>query len=182
MAVPYKRRNYFIDKSFQLRFILKFCLLIIAAGLLTMGALYLFARHSMTVSIVNSRVVAFTTADFILPLLIQTILVVTILIGIATAVVTLFISHKIAGPLYRFKKVVDNLSDGDFSEGFSIRKSDQLQELSSALNTMIAKVRSELLRLQKNIFMLKNMAEGSSSIELKKVTEELNKIIQRFKI
>ena len=129
-----KRRIYFIEKSFQAKFIMKFCGLTGLGGILTIGLLYLWARGATTVSIVNSRVVVTTAANFILPLLIQTVSIVTILVAIATMAVTLFVSHKIAGPLYRFKKIMEALGEGDFLSHVSIRKGDQLQDLAKVFD------------------------------------------------
>lgn len=190
---PYKRRIYFIEKDFQAKFILKFCILVAISGLLTIGMLYLLARQSTTVSFVNSRVVVRTTADFILPVLIQTVAIVTIIVGLATIVVTLFVSHKIAGPLYRFKKVLELLGQGDFSSGFKIRRLDQLQDIADAFDNMISRVREELKALKDNFQILKEkldniseseVAEHRRSIlnELKKISNELNKIMHYFKI
>jgi len=187
-----KRRNYFIDKEFQTKFILKFCLLVALGGLLTIGILYFLAMQSTTVSIVNSRVVVRSTADFILPILIQTVVIVMVLVGLATIAVTLFVSHKIAGPLYHFKKVVEALSEGNFSSNFSIRNLDQLQPLADAFNNMITKTREQLNILKGNFLSLKEKVNSFSEnevadnkkyhlIELKKMTENLNKIIQHFK-
>lgn len=188
----YKRRIYFIEKKFQTRFILKFCGLVAIGGILTIGILYLLAMRSTTVSVVNSRVVVRTTADFILPILIQTVVIVMILVGLATITVTLFVSHKIAGPLYRFKKVMQALAEGDFASDFRIRHLDQLQDIADAFNNMIAKVRSELKSLKDNFYSLKekldNISEQEISehkraifSELKRISQELNKIINYFK-
>jgi len=188
----YKRRNYFIEKSFQTRFILNFCALVAAGGLLTIGMLYVLAMQSTTVSFVNSRVVVRTTADFILPILIQTVAIVTILVGLATIVVTLFVSHKIAGPLYRFKKVMQALAEGNFSSDFRIRHLDQLQDLADAFNTMIVKIRTDLKTLKDNFRSLKEKLDNISEQEitehkrpylgdLKRIAGELDKIIHYFK-
>jgi len=187
-----KRRIYFIEKSFQARFILKFCALVAIAGLLTIGILYLFALHSTTVSIVNSRVVVRTTADFILPILIQTVVIVTLVLCLATIAVTLFVSHKIAGPLYRFKKAMQALAEGNFSSDFRIRHLDQLQDLAEAFNAMIVKIRTDLKSLKDNFRSLKekldNLSEEEVSEhkrpyvgELKKIVDELYKITHYFK-
>ena len=95
-----RRKNYFIEKSFQTKFILKFCTLVVIGALLTISIVYFFAMRSTTVAIVNSSVVVKTTADFLLPALLQTVAVVMILIGLATIIVTLFTSHQIACLLY----------------------------------------------------------------------------------
>lgn len=194
MDAPHKkRRNYFIDKPFQGKFILKFSSLLILAGLLTIAMLYFMAVQATTVSIVNSRVVVTSAADFILPLLIQTMAVAVILVGMLTIILTLKTSHKIAGPLYRFKRVITDLAKGDFSQNFQIRKLDQLQDLANNLNEMITKTRAELKGLRENFTILKgkleNISEGDIQQsknaylkELKNACLELDKIINRFKI
>jgi methyl-accepting chemotaxis protein len=139
-----RRRNYFIEKSFQARFILKFCILVVFAGLLTIAALYIMGLGSTTVSIVNSRVVVKSTADFLLPVLIQTLLVVMVLAGAATILVTLFVSHQIAGPLYRLRKAMEQLSEGDFKVEIKLRSNDQLKELVDTFNTMVRKLKAKL--------------------------------------
>ena len=49
----YRRRNYYIDKDFQTKFILKFCSLVAFGSLLTVALIYRSARHSTTVGIVR---------------------------------------------------------------------------------------------------------------------------------
>lgn len=188
----YKRRTYFIERQFQTKFILKFCALVAVGGLLTIGILYFLSMRSTTVSIVNSRVVVRSTADFLLPVLLQTVLIVTVLVSIATIIVTLFVSHKIAGPLYRFKKVMQVLAEGDFSSEFHIRHLDQLQDVADTFNEMIRKIRQELGQLKHNLLTLKEklsdiseheIAEHKRSAlaELKRICEELNKVSRYFK-
>lgn len=187
-----RRKIYFIEKEFQAKFILKFCTLVALGGLLTIGALYFLAMRSTTVAIINSRVVVRSTADFLLPILIQTVVIVVILVGLATIAVTLFVSHKIAGPLYRFKKVLETLGKGDFSANFNIRELDQLKAFADAFNGMITNTRQQLNIMKDNFITLKkkldSLAESEVSEhkrpllnELKKVAEGLDKIIQYFK-
>jgi methyl-accepting chemotaxis protein len=188
-----KRKNYFIDKKFQGRFMLKFCSLIILGGILTIVILYLMAYNATAVSIINSRVVVRSTADFILPILIQTVAIVVILVGIFAIILTMKFSHKVAGPLYRFKKVIADLGKGDFSQNFQIRRLDQLQDLANYLNEMITKTRLELKTLKENFTLLKDRLEKISDEdiqqnknsylkELKNTSLELDKIIKGFKI
>ena len=187
-----RRRTYFIEKKFQTNFIIKFCSLIIVGGLLTIGIIYFLAKQSTSVSVVNSRVVVRSTADFLLPVLLQTVAVVVVLIGLATVGVTLLVSHKIAGPLYRFQQVMKTLTEGDFSKDFRIRRLDQLQNLADEFNNMIRKTRGQLSLLKNNFVNLKSKLDDlpesdvssqkrTSLKELKSISEELNKIIKYFK-
>lgn len=188
-----RRRILFIDKKFQTKFIVNFCALVVAAGLIMTVLLYLFTMRSQTVSFVNSRVVVQTTADFLLPLLIQTVCAMMIIIGLATIAVTLLVSHKIAGPLYRLKKVVRLLGEGDFSNDFRIRRKDQLQDLASAFNDMIVKLRERLKALEKDIRDIKDKSNNISEEdivehkkaalkELKNIFAEMEKRSRYFKL
>lgn len=187
-----KRRNYFIEKKFQSRFILKFCGLVVGGALLTIGILYFLSLKSTTVSIVDSRVVVRATSDFLLPILIQTVVIVSVLLVLATIAVTLFVSHKIAGPLYHFKKTMKELEDGDFSSDFRIRCLDQLQVLAESFNIMIARTRGQINLIKTNFSSLKEKLDNlkqeevaedkkSALAELKNISKELDKIINYFK-
>ena len=167
---------------------IKFFLLMVVAGLLTIGVVYFFAMNSTTVSVVNSRAVMHKTTDFILPILLQTIAVVLVAVGLATIWLTLVISHKLSGPLYRFKKAMLALGEGDLSTEFKIRNNDQLKELADGLNIMIKKLREEIGVLKNNFGLLKEKIDSvpdgqrSSSLdELKKISEDIQKIINYFK-
>jgi methyl-accepting chemotaxis protein len=187
-----KRHIYFIEKSFQAKFIMKFCGLVALGGLLTIGLLYLWAARATTVSIVNSRVVVTNTANFILPLLIQTFIIVTVVVAIATILVTLLVSHKIAGPLYRFKKIMEAMAEGDFLSHVSIRKGDQFQDLAKIFDDMITKNRGKIKALKADLGIFReklgNISENEISehkraylSELKRISSEIDQLMSHFK-
>jgi len=188
-----RRRILFIDKKFQTNFIINFCLLVVIGGLITTALLYFFTTRSHTVSFVNSRAVVQTTADFLLPLLAQTVCIVMVIIGLAAIIMTLLVSHRIAGPLYRLKKVLNMLGEGDFSGDFRIRHKDQLQDLASIFNDMRVKIRGRLKMLEKSIRDIKDKASNISEEdiaehkrmvlkELKNIFGELEKQARYFKL
>lgn len=191
-GVCQRRRIYFIEKSFQARFIIKFCLIVACGGLLTVAMIYLFAKQSTTVSIVNSRAVVKSTADFLLPILLQTTLIVMVLVSFATIAVTLFVSHKMSGPLYRFKEVMDALGEGDYLSDFKIRKLDQLQDFANAFNEMIRKMRIQINALKDDSSALHKKLDNISDAdvvsqkkenlkELKGLSDKLYKTVSRLK-
>lgn len=188
-----RRRIYFIEKPFQAKFILKFCGLVGAGGILTIILLYLWAKGTTTVAIVNSRVAVNTTADFLLPLFIQTVAITTVLVAIATVFVTLFISHKIAGQLYRFKRIMEALGDGNFLNEVRIRRNDQLQDLAKIFDQMIAKNRSRIQELKSELSAFKEKLNRISEDEvlgnkktllreLKSISDEVQKLVSYYKV
>ncbi|MBN2037431.1 MAG: hypothetical protein JW768_11870 [Chitinispirillaceae bacterium] len=51
---------------------------------------------------------------------------------------TVFFSHKIAGPVYRFECVCHNLIEGKYTDQIKLRKGDELQNLSGLFNCAIS--------------------------------------------
>jgi methyl-accepting chemotaxis protein len=185
-----RRKEYYIDKGFQAKFIVKFCLLIVSASLLTGILIYLFNRQTTTVAFENLKVVVKSTSDFILPIVLQILVIVTLLIGIATIAITLFTSHKISGPLYRINIELKKIRSGDFSSVVHVRAKDQLKKVASELDEMRLEFKDSINTVKKNWVSVKadlQKLQKSSKNENEKIriTDSIEKIdseLSRFKI
>jgi methyl-accepting chemotaxis protein len=135
-ARTYHRKNYLIDKKFQLTFIMKFCAVVILSSIVIGSLIFYLSRNSTTVAIENTRVFAKPTSDFILPQLVIIVIVVASVFSSLLFVMTLFATHRIAGPMYRLRKDIDSLRGGDLTGSFIIRDKDQLKGLAKSLSDM----------------------------------------------
>ena len=154
---PYKRSHYFIKKDFQTKFILKFCFLLLAGVIVSTGLLFLFSQDTLTSSFQNSKLVIEITAMAILPTIIYTSLITLALLAIATIIVTLFVSHRIAGPMFRFEKELKEIGEGDLTKKISLRKNDQAEiladcitEMTAGLNEKVTFIRVKLERIRES--------------------------------
>lgn len=59
-------------------------------------------------------------------------------------------SHKVAGPLYRFKLVLEALKEGEVSSPISIRKGDYLHSEADLINQVLESLRQNLEGLQQS--------------------------------
>lgn len=145
-----KRRNYFIDKQFQTKFIVKFCLINIAASLLIGISIYFLNRQTNTVAFENLRVVVKSTADFIQPIVLMVIVIVTSFVALATIIVVLHTSHRISGPLYRLTTELEKIKAKDLSHPIRIRATDQLQRLASECEATRVEYQQLIHKLKKS--------------------------------
>ena len=193
-----KRRNYFINKGFQAEFILKFCGLV-AVGCVMFGAiLYAFSSRTLTTSFENSRLVVKSTADYLLPGLLFGGVIVGLLMAAVVSIVVLLMTHRIAGPMYRFERYAQKVGSGELSSVLKIRKKDQFQNFVSAFNKMTDDIRLGLLRVigvsEKLGGLIEQLSDSSSNeillkedirqvvSELKKDKQDLKKAIAYFKV
>jgi methyl-accepting chemotaxis protein len=56
---------------------------------------------------------------------------------IVSASLSVFVTHRFAGPIYRFHRLVDQMAEGDLSARFKLRKGDDLTDLETAVNRAI---------------------------------------------
>ncbi len=59
-----------------------------------------------------------------------------------------FFSHRIAGPLYRFRRIFQSVASGDLTVGTSIRKSDYLHAEAQCLGEMVGALREKIARIE----------------------------------
>ena len=148
---PNRRKQYFIKKDFQFRFIIKFCLLILIGVVISTGLLLVLSLDTLTSSFNQSRLVIKNTALAILPATIFTNLITLGLITLATIVVMVFISHKIAGPLFRFEKELGEIGEGDLTKDIILRKNDQITDIADSLNKMSAGLRKKIFAVRTEV-------------------------------
>ena len=182
-----RRKIYYIKKEFQMAFIIKFCLLVILGALVSGAVIYLVSQGSATTVFENSRIRIKSTADFILPAVLLSTAVVTVLVGLATAMVTLYTSHKIAGPIYRIEKDLEKVMLGDLRVKFNLRKNDQLQALAVMIEALVGNLGDNIkeLRLVKSelakIFEgMRHNADPASLAEVEKKLQEIDKRLAKF--
>jgi len=194
----YKRRNYYINKAFQSEFILKFCGLVMLGSALFGIILYMFSKNTLTTSFENSRLVIKSTADYIFPGLLFGGLLVAVFTAIAAGLVVMLMTHRIAGPMYRFEKYINDIGSGKLYSDLKIRQKDQFQNMVDALNKMTGDLKMGLgevnivsAKLDKLIEELSNsstreilLKEDIKRIvsELKKDKQSLSKALEYFKI
>jgi signal transduction histidine kinase len=161
------RRQYYV-KDFQLKFVVRFCVLIIFGAIIMGSIIYLLSLDTTTTVFENSRFIIKSTSEFILPLIIFSTVIMTVLVGIISVFVMIMLTHKIAGPLIRFEKYVDKMKDGDISGIICLRASDEIKMLASKFNNMTS-VFSE------KIDSIKRQMERLTAIEIELKQNNLKK-------
>jgi len=117
---------------------------------------------------------------------------------LAIAILSIFVSHKIAGPVYRLEETAKFIASGDLTQQIQLRHGDELQDLQEAFNLMsdslrkmVAKDREVIdklvmtgSRLREKIDQKKLSPESIEEVtrELHVVIEELRLVTSGFKI
>ena len=143
----YKRRKFFIDKQLQTKYIVLTILMLLIYSFLFV----VFLIFPYIVPLTSDAPIA-EQADAARMLLslhksIWPALGAVILIMSSLSV---FITHKVAGPVYRFKKVLAEVSGGNLDISIKLRDKDDLKDLAEEFNLVIGDLRGFVETLQED--------------------------------
>ncbi len=148
MKPTQKRRIVLIDHRFQLRMAAAFIALQILLTGLFAFALYLFMDSEIHADLASAHASYQSLSQMLFPIVvILAVFSVTISVVLATVFVVL-LSHKIAGPMYRFRNVLEALAARRFESFRSIRPDDQLGELAASLDKAVLTVKQDMENMQ----------------------------------
>ena len=155
----FKRRQYYINRKFQTGFIFRFVLVLILGAVLSVVITLLTTTSTLTSSYNGARLVIEKTSWAILPSVIMTHLVSTLVVGVVAIVVTLLVSHKIAGPMFRFEKDIEEISEGNLQKKIHIRDGDQFGKVAKSLNVMVENLNKRVTEVRQELDELVEHAE-----------------------
>lgn len=164
-----KRRQYIVSKKFQLKYVGLILGLMFLTAALCSYVVYYSAMLSMGQKLANvypqGRLIA------IVKMVNFRIFLSVILLSPVVVVIGIFLSHKIAGPIYRIEKVLANMASGDLSGRIVLRKGDEMLSLADSINKLTeslkfdaANRKERLLRVQNESDALKKALSASPNV------------------
>jgi signal transduction histidine kinase len=155
MNTPNQRRIVLIDHRFQLRLAAAFILLQILLTALFAAGLFIFMDSELHADLASAHASYESLNQMLLPIVLTLAVFSVTLSVVLTTVFVILISHKIAGPMYRFRTVLESLAHRRFESRTRIRPDDQLGDLASSLDKAMQTVRTDIHELHQGVWRLR---------------------------
>ena len=175
----HKRRIYYIEKKFQTKYILLTIFLLLTytfAFIIIIFSPYILTLYFNFYSLSEKAEAARTLL----------ILHSTVWPGIGAVIllfgaVSIYITHKIAGPLYRLKKSLFMITEGNLDVKVKLRKGDDLKDLAEQVNMLVDTFRTFVTTVRVDYDLLSDyILEIEREIKANVLTEESGrKIIKK---
>lgn len=190
----YRRSTYLIKTGFQLRYMGIIVATMLTVAVLVGWVIYFasWGRISQTSDLTIDKL-----ADIFDEVNVSLIKWMALMI-LVIAILSVFVSHKIAGPVYRLERSAKIIASGDLTHSVRLRHGDELGELSQAFNSMTESLRRMVGKDRELIGRLVAMGNRISeqltakkldpahlarlAEELYQITEELRQVTTGFKI
>ena len=171
----YKRRNFFINKEFQGRYIFNYFLLAAIGSLLFMGVFSFFSSNTISIAYDNYHLQLGVTPEILFKKILSTQWLFIVFGGGLVVIITLFMTHRVAGPFYRFEKTLDEMIGGDISNKVILRQKDEGKLLAQKINAF-----NFLLGDKLSLIETFNAKIAVSTLHLKKALDESGADVENF--
>lgn len=128
---PYKRKQFLVDRQYQLRFVTRIFMVVLAVAVISslistaliMGSLSdpSLPQHTFVYCLITIAITLLTELLIAIPIV--------LILGIRQ-------SHRIVGPMNRIKRMLEAIGNGDYSQRIVLRQGDALEELAKSINQM----------------------------------------------
>lgn len=220
-----KRKNYFINSKFQLKYTLSI-LAILAAVMIASGVgIYFgmwgsiienFSQFKVSQNLETAKRIAdyedvryrkgdyrlnriFREAELLsiqqqdalknaLEAVNRSLFPKVIVLAVMIFIAGIFVSHKIAGPMYRIEKSAGAIRNGDLSVSFRMRKGDEMKEASSALEDMVDSLQADFARiktagqaLDERIGVIESQIKEEDALQLRDIVRVIDGVLSKYK-
>ena len=139
---PYKRKQYLVDRAYQIRFVTRIFTVVLAVGVIS-------SLLSTSLLWMNMYRPELGSTTLLVGCLVA--VAVTLLIELLIAIPIVFFlgiqqSHRIVGPMNRIKQTLEAIGKGDFSRRITLRKGDALEDLAKSINQMAESLQQRVPR------------------------------------
>jgi methyl-accepting chemotaxis protein len=180
----FQRKTVLVKRSLQLKYIAMVFLSVLVASMIVGGDIYYSLSRVLLTECPSAadHVVQFNSV-----LLVKTALYLGLML-----LISLYVSHRFAGPIYRFEKSAQSVAGGDLTHRVSLRTGDELMELQEEFNGMVSGLQS-LVQKDRNLAqrlservddVAKKLPDDADAArrELKDIKLELAHLTKSFKV
>ena len=138
-----QRRTLFIDKTFQGRFIVWLLAVIVLFACFSALLLYLLIASDLESQTQAAHVNIKTVWKHLGFSIMVSNFIATLIAGFLTAMIVLYVSHKIAGPMYRLQQLFKEVGQGNLDVPLKLRQNDQIKNLLDSFGGLVKKLREQ---------------------------------------
>jgi methyl-accepting chemotaxis protein len=171
--------NQPIRFDFTAGFQIKFILAMAFGALLSSLAIYYYLDQGLGTNYFDSLATLSTIEAALTSSLIITFCLQLFLIFILTIGLTLFVTHKIAGPVFRYEDNLGKILDGDLRIDVRTRVGDQLKSMNNSMNcwqNSLRTIYSQAHLLESELLSYLNETDSVTTTEASELQDSLDRL------
>lgn len=145
-----RRKRYFIKPGFQSRLTMIFILIVIIVANLVGAIVYGISIDKLEKKLIEEHKLPLDPIQIGQTLLPGVVIAELISICVV-AFISIFVTHTIAGPVYRMERVCRDIGSGNLTNVIKLRPKDELKDLADAMNLMTDGLKERIATMQEQV-------------------------------
>jgi len=177
--MQYKRKklNLAVKREFQIWLLVRIAGVVIVSSLVAVAILYLYSRQEISSSFYSAHIQIRRVSDLLFPVMAAGTFV-SLVSGMALA---FFLPQKIAGPIYRIEKSLEEIREGNLTGQTRLREKDTLMDLATSVTEITSSLRTRIQEVKDIQREFDSIVATLEHLEAAEVSARQNKALERFK-
>lgn len=188
MSKGYKRRNYFIKKGFQSRFILRFLLVSSLWSVLSIALFNFMAYKKIDSMLFSMRLPAKNTGSLFMKEVFFANITALLFIVLTFLVTARGIHRKIVRSLFRIRVDILRFARGDMESRIMLSQEDEFKDFAETFNGMavalhqrFSDMKNHLDRITESVIKLRVSSEGDNQAIYQDILSSLDELEKKIK-
>lgn len=188
MSKGYKRRNYFIKKGFQSRFILRFLLVSSLWSVLSIALFNFMAYKKIDSMLFSMRLPAKNTGSLFMKEVFFANITALLFIVLTFLVTARGIHRKIVRSLFRIRVDILRFARGDMESRIMLSQEDEFKDFAGTFNGMavalhqrFSDMKNHLDRITESVIKLRVSSEGDNQAIYQDILSSLDELEKKIK-
>jgi methyl-accepting chemotaxis protein len=175
----WRRRNFFIKKELQGKYIFSVFIFMLAGAVLFTTVFGLLSADTLTITYKGSNLQVGRTPIVLVKEIVKTNWIFIVAGGLLVVIASIFLTHRVAGPLYRFERTLEEMKKGNFNSEIRLRSKDEAKEVARMFNEFNANISLQLKEIQELTEALGgHLTDARSSAPGAALDESLDKALE----
>jgi methyl-accepting chemotaxis protein len=148
MRKKWRRKNYFIKKELQGKYIFSFFLFVVAGSFFFTIIFSLLSADTLTIAYKDYDLRLGKTPVILLKETLSAHWIFIFTGGLIVILASIFLTHRFAGPVYRIEKSLEEMLKGNFDFEIRLRTNDEAKELAQMMNEFNTRFSSQLKEIR----------------------------------
>lgn len=178
MKRNWRRRNYFINKELQGKFIFSFFAFVLISSFFLTAIFSILSADTLTIVYNDNNLNIGKTPFILFKEILGANWIFAVTGGVLVVVASMFLTHRVAGPLYRFERSLEEMNGKNFDFEIRLRRKDEGKELArmlNELNTMLSSQLGDMRDLAEEV--TSHLAEARRQLDGKSTGDEVEKAL-----
>ncbi len=148
MNRTWKRRNFFIKKDMQGKYMFSFFIFLVAGSIIFTLIFSLLSSDTMTIVYDNYKLRIGKTPLMLIKEILSAQWIFVVAGGFMVVILSMFLTHRFAGPMFRFEKSIEEMTKGNLNFRIYLRTKDEGKELAEKINILIDMLSSNIKEMR----------------------------------